>query len=283
MCLASGSFLAKYFLYVLNLVFSLAGVASLAAGTWIVLGAQSFLDFMRFKFGDELITEIQKIAQPTAIQQAAYILIVAGILVFLISFSGYLGACRESRNFLIGYGVCITTILILEIIAGILAATYSREAEENTRSFLKFSINVYYTAEEKDVVTLMWDYTMASMKCCGVDSYEDFEESEKWTEGNEKIIPEACCILEGDISKFQPKDQNCTQSPSDANSYWKKGCYNAIAEKVDEYKVTTIAIGIGLAVLKLVIILVALFFCRSLQKRQNRDDSGSVSEKEEPV
>jgi tetraspanin-18 len=61
---------------------------------------------------------------------------------------------------------------------------------------LKSSINKYYAAREKDTVTLMWDYIMASMKCCGVDSYEDFRESKKWTEGN-KSVPEACCILEG--------------------------------------------------------------------------------------
>lgn len=58
-------------------------------------------------------------------------------------------------------------------------------------------------------------------KCCGVDSYEDFRESKKWIEGN-KTVPEACCVLEGDIAKFQPKFKNCPNKPSDFNSYWKK-------------------------------------------------------------
>jgi len=62
---------------------------------------------------------------------------------------------------------------------------------------------------------------LPQMKCCGVDSYEDFRESKKWNEGN-KTVPEACCVLEGDIAKFQPKFKNCPYKPSDTNSYWKK-------------------------------------------------------------
>jgi hypothetical protein len=147
---------------------------------------------------------------------------------------------------LIGYGLFLIIILLLEITAAVLAATYTHEAEENTRALLKSSIKEYYTAEEKDAVTLMWDYTMAKTKCCGVDSYEDFKESKKWTQGNKKKIPEACCVLEGDVRRLQPKDSNCTQSPSDSNSYWKKGCYNTIAESVRESKVMIFGVGIGL-------------------------------------
>jgi F0F1-type ATP synthase assembly protein I len=40
-------------------------------------------------------------------------------------------------------------ILLLEITAGVLAVTYSHEAEENTRALLKSSIKEYCAAEEK--------------------------------------------------------------------------------------------------------------------------------------
>jgi tetraspanin-18 len=264
MCFERGTFLAKYFLCLLNCVFSVAGIVSLAAGIWIVLGAQSFLEFIRSTIGDEHITEFQQIAQPAVIQQAAYILIAAGILVFLISFLGCWGAYRESRRYLIIYGSFIIIILLLEITAGILAATYTHEAKENTRALMKSSIKEYYTAEEKDAVTLIWDYTMANMKCCGVDSYEDFKESKKWSQGNKTQIPEACCVLEGDVGRLQPKDKNCPQSPSDSNSYWKKGCYNALVERVRESKVIAVVIGIGMALFKLLVIIVAFYLCRSL-------------------
>jgi hypothetical protein len=38
------------------------------------------------------------------------------------------------------------------------------QAERETRAFLKSSINKYYAAKEKDAVTLMWDYIMASVR-----------------------------------------------------------------------------------------------------------------------
>jgi tetraspanin-18 len=255
-CFEFGTFLVKYFLCLLNFVFFVAGNVALAAGIWIAFGAHSFLEFIRSTFGDELITEFQQITHPTVIELAAYILLAAGALVFLISFIGYWGAFRESRCFLTCYGLLIILILLLEITAAVLATTYTHEAEENIRAFLKSSIKEYNAAEGKDAVTLMWDYTMVNAKCCGVDSYEDFKESKKWTQGN-KIIPEACCVLEGDVLKLQPKDPDCTKRPSDSNSYWKKGCYNALLEFVREFKVTPVGIGIGLTLFKLLVIILA--------------------------
>jgi hypothetical protein len=46
-------------------------------------------------------------------------------------------------------------------------------------------------------------------------------QSQKWTEGN-KTAPDACCVLEDDVAKFQPKFRNCPYNPSHSNSYWKK-------------------------------------------------------------
>lgn len=40
---------------------------------------------------------------------------------------------------------------------------YLFQAERETQAFLKSSINKYYAAKEKDAVTLMWDYIMASV------------------------------------------------------------------------------------------------------------------------
>jgi tetraspanin-18 len=89
-----GIFLAKYFLCLLNFLFSVAGIVSLVAGLWSVLGVHSFLEFLRSAVGDELITQLQQITEPAVILQAAYIFIAAGALVFLISFIGYWGAYR---------------------------------------------------------------------------------------------------------------------------------------------------------------------------------------------
>jgi tetraspanin-18 len=270
-----GNFVAKYFLCLLNLVFTVAGIVAVVAGIWSLLCAKSFLEFVRCTLGEELITGFQQMAQPGVIQLATYILLAAGVLVFLISFLGYWGAFRESRCFLTCYGVLLILIMLMEITAGILAATYTHVAEENTRAAIKSSIKEYYAAEGKERVTELWDFTMANMECCGVDSYEDFKESKIWIQGN-KTIPEACCVLEGDVSKLQPKDPACTKRPSDTNSYWKKGCYNALAEGFWKSKFIALGISIGLVIFKLLVISVAFYLCRSLPPRSpNSYDFGS--------
>jgi hypothetical protein len=85
-----GTFLATYFLCLLHFSFFVAGNVVLGAGIWIVLSPHSFLEFVRSRIGDEHMTEVQQTMQPAVIQKAAYILIVTGALVFLISFSNLL-------------------------------------------------------------------------------------------------------------------------------------------------------------------------------------------------
>lgn len=58
-------------------------------------------------------------------------------------------------------------------------------------------------------------------KCCGVDSWEDFKAAPKWN----GTMPKACCVLEGDIAKFQPANKNCPEYPSDSNSFWKMASF----------------------------------------------------------
>jgi tetraspanin-18 len=251
-----------------------AGILAVAAGIWILLSANSFLTIMRSAVSEKLTNNLELFMQPPAVHQAAYIIIAAGALIILISFLGCWGAYRESKYCLTFYGLFLIIILLMEIAAVSLAANYPIEAKEKTRAVLKSSIKQYYAAEEKTSVAVAWDYTMSYMQCCGVDSYEDFQES-NWTQANNnKKIPEACCILEGDISKFQPKDPKCTQSPSDSNSYWKTGCYNAILGVIRKSKSMAIGIGIGLVLFKLVLIFLACYLCRSLRAGERSRQMG---------
>lgn len=114
----------------------------------------------------------------------------------------------------------MVAILILEIVAGGLAAIYRVKAEEQTRTLLKSSINSYYATPDKaDAVTLMWNHLMAQMSCCGVDDYRDFDQSSKWANNrNKTIVPAACCVLD-DRTTFKPKDPYCPNNPTGSNSF----------------------------------------------------------------
>lgn len=70
----------------------------------------------------------------------------------------------------------------------------------------------------------MWNQLMAQFKCCGVNSYSDFEQSQLWLQNkSSRQIPEACCVL-ADKTLLTPQDLNCPYSPSDINSYYMKVC-----------------------------------------------------------
>lgn len=62
------------------------------------------------------------------------------------------------------------------------------------------------------------------MQCCGVDDYTDYQKNEIFAREG-KVIPESCCVLEGDPLKFKPLASTCTTSPNDVNSYYKKVGY----------------------------------------------------------
>lgn len=65
---------------------------------------------------------------------------------------------------------------------------------------------------------------MIEMKCCGVNDYNDFSQSDSWNQhrGN-KTVPEACCIQSiNREGESRPRDDACTISPSESNSYYKQ-------------------------------------------------------------
>lgn len=254
-----GAWFAKYLLCLFNFVFFLAGTVVLTVGVWVAIDKDSFIALTKMVAVDQL----HQFTQPTVIEEVSYILITAGACVFFVSFLGYCGALRESQCLLTAYGVLLVVILILEIVAGGLAAHFRGKAQEETRTFLKSTISKYYSAEKTDAVTLMWNHMMAQMSCCGVDSYKDFPESPKWITGN-KTIPDACCVLDGEVSLFKVKDPQCPYNPTDDNSYYKKGCYEALLNWIMSHMDIVIGVGIGLGLIQLLGIFLAFCLCKSI-------------------
>ncbi|XP_025830410.1 CD82 antigen [Agrilus planipennis] len=226
----------------------------------------NFVIFFALNLFIYLFFLFQQFTQPTVIEQASYILIAAGAFMFIVSFLGYCGALRESRCLLTTYGICLVIILILEVTAGGLAAAYKGKADLETRNFLKSTISKYYAVPEKaDAVTLMWNHLQAQLSCCGVDDYRDFDSSPKWVaEKGRKQVPESCCVLEGDKTLFKPTSPYCTTSPSESNSYYQKGCYEALQNWMKSHLNIVIGVGIGLGLLQLLGIFFAFCLCRSI-------------------
>lgn len=78
------------------LSFQAAGGAVLALSIWLAVDNTSFLLLTRVSDNESL----QEFNHPSVMEHGAYILIVAGGLVFLIGFLGCCGAAMESRTLL---------------------------------------------------------------------------------------------------------------------------------------------------------------------------------------
>ncbi|KAG7199895.1 hypothetical protein KM043_014341 [Ampulex compressa] len=185
----------------------------------------------------------------------SYILMIAGTLTFLVSFLGYCGAMFESKCLLCVYGILLLLVLILECLAVGLAFGLRGDAERSTRSFLKSTIRYYAAmADKAETVTVTWDGIMTQLHCCGVESYLDFRDSTNWTLTG-RTVPEACCVKENGV----PKDSSCPISPTSTNSYYKKGCYEAIIKAIKENAALVIGAGASLLFFEVVAIVLALY------------------------
>jgi len=229
---------------------------------------------------------IREVTQPTVIEQGAYILIAAGAFIFIISFLGYCGAIKESRVLLTAYGLFIIIIALLQITAIVLATVFRDHAEKHTKNFFEHTIHKYYTtANQRDAVTLSWDFMMSEMECCGVHSYKDFNkalEFKKYTneEGDGQIIPEACCMLSDNNNRnaeqlakllFEPKDPNCVSVPTVTNSYMNQGCYDTVRSMFLKNYWWVIGVSVTVLALQVLGIIFAFCLCKAIGKDYDRD------------
>lgn len=260
MALDCGMMIAKYLLSFFNFVFFAAGGAVLALSIWLAVDNTSFLLLTRVSDNESL----REFNHPSVMEHGAYVLIVAGGLVFLIGFLGCCGAAMESRTLLTLYGLMIIVIFLLEVTAGALAAVYKTEAKQELENFLKHTLKKYYsTPDQANSITVAWNAAMAELQCCGVNNYTDFEQATLWqaNKSSNAVVPEACCMLEGNPRSFVPKDSTCPSRPSPENSYYLTGCYGRLMQWIEDHANVLMGIGIGVGVFQLLALCIACCLC----------------------
>jgi len=276
-----GATCAKYLLCLFNFVFFVVGSAVLCVGIWLAVDKKSFINLAKFSTLNEGVQQpnfLQELTEPTVIEQLAYILIAAGAFIFIISFLGYCGAIKESRVLLTAYGLFIIIIILLQAALIVLAAIYKAKAETHSKKFLQHTITEHYTHKSRrNAVTLLWDFVMKDLECCGVEGSSDFSEvkaiefhkyakiySDETGDSKPKI-PEACCILKSrnkttkEEGLFVPNDINCITAPTTTNSNMKKGCYERVRNWITGN--VNLVIGIAAAVIGLQILFIIFSFC----------------------
>ncbi|XP_060086232.1 tetraspanin-16-like [Ylistrum balloti] len=199
-------------------------------------------------------------------------LIVIGTILLVITVFGFVGACCKIQCMLIGYCILVSLILIGEIIfIGILFGNKTL-ITDGIKTPLKASIQSDYQGlNGTNVVSLAWNFVHIQVKCCGVDSYEDFTGAAQWLTNYPTytlVTPLSCC-------KELPSsaDFSCAASPTTSNNYKNTSCFDSIWDLVLGNIGLMAGIFAGLGLFQ--IMLVVFGICLILDGRKNRVGSST--------
>lgn len=129
----------------------------------------------------------------------AILLIVVGMLMFVITFFGCMGALRDVHVLLKIFAGMLIVVLILQLVAAVLGFMFSGMVLDKASSVMARAI-IYYR-EDLDLQNFI-DYIQKKFECCGVKSYKDWSTNIYFycTDTNPSLercgVPFSCCVKE---------------------------------------------------------------------------------------
>lgn len=260
--------IAKWILIAFNIGFFIAGAVLLGVGIWIAVDPSTLASFLSaFNYGSLNVTGL--------LLGSAYALIGIGAFIFLIGFSGLCGALKENKVCLVIYIICVSIVLLVQIIAMILVAVFFEQIKSNALTALKTSITDNYEGSwtSANALSVAWDYTMITFDCCGVDSYTNFQGATNWNTaysygGNSytATVPTSCCNQDDSqypTGTMNLNDESCPVTPTTANSYYTTNCYDSILNYINTYSILLIIIICCIVGIEVVGILCAVYICKN--------------------
>ncbi|KAK4876411.1 hypothetical protein RN001_012833 [Aquatica leii] len=169
----------KYMLFVSNFMFVMVGFLLISIGTTI---STIYSDF-------ELFMEAHHF-------KPAQLIVAIGIIIFLVSMFGCIGAIRESTFLVNLFGMFLSILLILEISAAIAAYVMRSDISEGIEENMLEALDEYktmYNAKES------WDFMQDRLACCGVHQPYDWKDvkiengTNTGFNGYKFNVPYSCC------------------------------------------------------------------------------------------
>jgi len=255
--------LIKYLLFATNFLIFILGLAVFGLGIWVVVDEPSFLDLFS-KAQDQL--ESSEDFNVEIYTSAAYILLVVSALVVLISFFGCCGAWKENKCMLGTYFTLILALFIVMVVGAVLG--YSGDLEKSVKDPLKSALSKYSDVATEDTDPALYGYKMAwntvqeELKCCGVDDVTDWAVITEWDPvGANK--PAGCCKNMYTGTMTEADELECRTAPQTPGSdtYYFRGCYTMIKDKIEENQNTVVGVAIGVVVVMFLNMMFSFAMC----------------------
>ncbi|XP_034858022.1 tetraspanin-8 isoform X2 [Mirounga angustirostris] len=126
----------KYSMFIFNFLFWLCGILILGAAIWIRVS----------KDGQEILNSGDF---ATSSYISVNILIAVGSIIMILGFLGCCGAVKESRCMLLLFFIGLLLILLLQVAAGILGATFKSDSERVLNETLHENIKLLSGTDEE--------------------------------------------------------------------------------------------------------------------------------------
>ncbi|XP_070544432.1 tetraspanin-5-like [Ptychodera flava] len=234
----------KYLLFGFNVIFWVAGGVFLGIGIWAWTEKGTFGN----------ITSLTNF-----VLDPAFIFIIVGAVIFILGFSGCIGALRENVFLLRFYSVVLGIIFFAELAIGILGFLYKDWVQGQIEDGIT-NIIVNYR-EDPDLQDLI-DGIQQSLKCCGGASYEDWNVNVYFncsmaSRGAREAcgVPYSCCIEAETEEVVNTQCGYDVRKPSydgvRADLIYEQGCVPAFKEWLETNLVIVGAIAIGIALLQI--------------------------------
>ena len=223
----------KYFVFLANLVFALAGLTLIIIGVVYKLNLKNAINTLPSDFG-----------------MAPTLLIIVGAVVFITAFLGCCGAVKESTCMLTTYAIILLTIFIIQVALGVYAFLQLKDNDQRVKinEGLDTTFRGYSSSEEaRETVDIIQKY----LHCCGVRS------SHEWTWPNGSI-PASCC---------GNPEYSCSHS---SPSVYERGCGEALYDFVRSSTKVVGGVAIGIAAAEVLGAVFALCLASSIRNSYRR-------------
>lgn len=229
------TYCVKYFMFFMNVLFWVLSCLILAIAVYAMLEKQ------------EIYGQISRLAT-----DPAALLLAIGIIIFVISFAGCLGALRENKCLLKFYCGLLALMLLLEIAAAILGYVYSGKVKNEMHNAFTLMIDNYLDDPDLQLVI---DSVQKELKCCGSEKYTDWERNIYYNCSSPAVescgVPYSCCIADEVNSQCGFGALRLKESAA-VNVIYTQGCLKGVEDWFRSNLVLMASIAACLPVLQLV-------------------------------
>ncbi|XP_067655111.1 23 kDa integral membrane protein-like [Haliotis asinina] len=234
---------------VFNVIFSIIGIATIGFGIFIKVHPSPA----------QLLTQMEVDRYEQYLANSAWIIIVFGALVLLVSFCGCVGAYNKSECLL---GMYITFSLI--ILFGVLAIFISTivfiwRFQDIDDKLLTKLLQSSYKLNDTSFIS-RWEHFQSEHKCCGLSSPNDYDQV--FTGKDKGNVPSSCC----------KPSANATEAPGSVScpdGMYSKGCIEEIRLILQENSHLLLVAEFFIIALAIIGIIIAAYLCRRGDEKDN--------------